>query len=48
MHIWNNAYEGRTEHCCICIPVGYGALILGFLVVLGTILNVVAFIGVVF
>ena len=48
MHIWNNAYEGRTEHCCFCIPVDIGACILGLLVVLGTILNVVAFIGVVF
>ena len=45
MHHWNNAHEGHTEHCCLCIPTNVGAHILGFFATLSTIMSIVSAIG---
>ena len=40
MHHYNNAHEGHTEHCCLCIPTNVGGHILGTFAVLSTISSV--------
>ena len=45
MHHWNEAHEGHTEHCCLCIPSNIGANIIGFLLLLSLVMNVLNAVG---
>ena len=33
----NEYYEGHVDHCCLCIPIGLGAHLLGIFSILGAV-----------